>query len=773
MNLSKRFTTNVSIGDPIRYDSEYYIIKNIEYNEIKMPTKIEIGYISKKERKTEWINPNDIKIKIIDKKLHEKIISYLRFLDRYNTTIYYLLKKGNNYETLNTKNVEEDIQLYFGRCKLKMNDLNKIERALKKTQCHLLQLVNIIKNPFDFITEEYQLISFTRADSICEEFKLKIEFKIKCIAWSYDLFIKVNNAFYIPRWKYMADFNKFCKNKAVDVTKYLPFIEKNIIDKTIDGNIYKTTQYLLNKEKEITDLTMDLFYDNQYDITDDKINFEIDEYERERVKQIKKPFKLESEQRKSVICSIRNKLSIITGPPGTGKTEIIKCINYCLYHLYNKEHNIIGNSLINVAIDTARDDDTSDDDDDTSDDDDNTFIKASSISLIAPTGLAFINMKNSQELKHYNKKISGTCHKILYDTFENIKKHSYECNCVNNDCKYKYKLKLIIVDEVSMVDIFIYHEILKMCQYFNARLILIGDVNQLASIGPGTVLKNLILSKCFDVEVLKKIKRQNGGGLVNVIMKMNNDIEIDEKDFMDSSIELLPIKQFVNKETINEESLIKLIDDKKLIDYKKLIDDTIGGETGINYGIKTKFITYFKDSKYLFNTHALNNILQEKYNPNGVEIHSKNKYDNKYTFRDGDSIVRTENDYSSEKMRANGEEAVIMDYDGKKVTIEYDSDESILEKREEIFVDDLYDSFALNYAITIHKSQGSQYTNVVLFLEPSQTFMSKSALYTAISRAKERCIIIADMSDFKKCQKNIDNKKVSLLMRDSNTYELC
>ena len=125
---------NVSKGDPVKYNSEYYVIKNIKYNEINMPSEIEIGFINKP--KTEWISPNDVKLKIIDKKLHSKIISYLKFLDRYNTTIFFLTKKKGNFKQLNTKNIEEAIELYFDRCKLKINDLNRIERTLKKTQNH-------------------------------------------------------------------------------------------------------------------------------------------------------------------------------------------------------------------------------------------------------------------------------------------------------------------------------------------------------------------------------------------------------------------------------------------------------------------------------------------------------------------------------------------------------------------------------------------------------------------------------------------------------------
>jgi exodeoxyribonuclease V alpha subunit len=114
---------------------------------------------------------------------------------------------------------------------------------------------------------------------------------------------------------------------------------------------------------------------------------------------------------------------------------------------------------------------------------------------------------------------------------------------------------------------------------------------------------------------------------------------------------------------------------------------------------------------------------------------------------------------------------VVTKLDGKFVTIKYNDIESV---PEQVTIDDLYDNFKLNYCITIHKSQGSQYDNVVLFIEPNQNIIDKTSLYTAISRARNKCFIVSSKEDFIKCQKNnntFDNK-VSLFMRRSNHYDL-
>jgi exodeoxyribonuclease V alpha subunit len=189
---------------------------------------------------------------------------------------------------------------------------------------------------------------------------------------------------------------------------------------------------------------------------------------------------------------------------------------------------------------------------------------------------------------------------------------------------------------------------------------------------------------------------------------------------------------------------------------------------------KIKFITYFNNPKFKFNTIHVNNILQDLFNPsNGIDnIQSNNKYEVDTIFRIQDKIIRVENDYSSEKMRANGEEAEIMNYDGRVVTIKYVNDADTIP--ETITIDELYENFKLNYCITIHKSQGSQFDNVVLFIEPNQTIIDKTSLYTAISRARNKCIVVSSREDFIKCQMNnnsFDNK-VSLFMRKSNNYDL-
>jgi exodeoxyribonuclease V alpha subunit len=123
-------------------------------------------------------------------------------------------------------------------------------------------------------------------------------------------------------------------------------------------------------------------------------------------------------------------------------------------------------------------------------------------------------------------------------------------------------------------------------------------------------------------------------------------------------------------------------------------------------------------------------------------------------------------------MRSNGDEAEILEYDGKNVTIKYSGPS---DKPETIDVTSLYDNFILNYAITVHKSQGSQYSKVIFMIDQNQNLTDKNTIYTAISRAKEKCIVVSNNDKFIKlqCPKNDgSDNKVSLFMEESDIYEL-
>ena len=568
------------------------------------------------------------------------------------------------------------------------------------------------------IIEAYQRKSF-------ELFNQNIDFKVKCFAWAYDQFLRKYNSFYVLKTTFKKDFKKFCDDYSKDNSIYLPYVEETIIDIHIDKNAYKTTKFMLEKEKIITDLTIDLFNDKPFDISIEEINDEINKFELNQTEinnNIK--FILNDEQREAVIKAITNKFSITTGPPGTGKTSIIKCVLEVLKNLY-KTHG---------------------------DDLDNTYVNPHSIGLIAPTGLAYINMKRDQNDSYYNVKISGTCHRTLYHTFESIKQHKENCKCKNFICEYDYSIKLIVADEASMIDINMFSEILNMCEYFDARLMLLGDINQLESIGPGSVLKSLINSPYTEVTQLITIKRQGTGELVDCIKQMNKGNIIDSNEFTDDSFEILDITDFIKDGILSEEAIIKLLTD-----------------CGFDKEV-TKFITYYNKNTYTCNTGSINNILQDYYNPIKTTqiIPSNQKFENSYTFRVNDRIVRTENDYTSENMRANGEEAIITEFDGKVVTIKYVHD--YIPTPEQISIPELYENFTRNYCVTIHKSQGSQYPTVVLFIQPGST-LNKSALYTAISRASKKCIVITPMEDFINIQKNDTSDKVSLFMRSSIEFE--
>ena len=761
-------------GDLIKYKNIYYMIKNISF-ENGSPT-YHLNYVNSeynKSKKNVDVKSTDKNIISVDKKKQEKIISYLKFLDRYNSAVNHLNKKTKKtFEYLKYETVDKDMNALFNICELRINQLNKIMNAIKKTQELNIQLKYLEINPFNFITQDYQLMPYEKAEKISKKYSLAIDFKINLEKWTYDAFLRVKKTFYILKKTYDAEMKRFCEERRENHAKFVPFIKTIIIEKNIDGEIYITTKYLLEMEKKMTDLMIELFDKELYDVSDDDIYELISNYQEIRKRMTASEFRLEPEQIKSVINTIKNKLSIITGPPGTGKTEILKCINFVLHELYKKENP---NEPVDINdndsdVDSYDDVDThsvgvidndSDyftDDDDTCvdcDESNNKFINPKTVGLIAPTGLAFINMSRTQEGNHYNDKISGTCHRVLYHTIPNIQKHRNPkyCDCVGK-CKYKIDVKMLEIDECSMLDAFVFYDLLKICKYFNARLILLGDVEQLPSIGPGKILRQLIDSEVFTVTKLTMIKRQKSGALVNIILKMSTQI-VQKSDFVDDTMILINIDNFIKNTGIDKDAFEALIYEYKLNKNN------------------SKFITGFTTDKRIFNAPAINKLIQNKFNPENLDcefdkIPSNNRYENSFIFRIKDKIIRTENDYTTEKMRANGEEAEILDYDGVKVTIKYSGAGDVPEK---IGVDELYESFALNYCVTVHKSQGSQYENVVFFIEPNQTFTDKKSIYTAISRARTRCLVISRETDFINLQKTQQNLKVSLFMKESDKYD--
>ncbi len=742
----------MNINDLIFYKKHYYKISSINYG-LNTEYKLENIFIDQ----TISVLSNDRSIEY--QKESSKLLVFLRFAEKYNSTIDYLncgkVKKFSKIDIHSNYILEFEI---YKDCNFNINQFYRIENLLKRIKNNSIELKNLKINPFLFITEEYQLISYDKAEKICQQYRILVGPETKLKAWSYNYFLQMNNSFYVIKTKYMNDMKKFTEEKNIILDSVLlQNIEKIIIDKKINNEVYKTTQYLLNLEIELTDKILDLYHDEDGNHDDNEINKYISNYE-----DINK-IKLENEQKQAVINSIKYKFSIITGPPGTGKTEIIKCINFCFYQIFI--HTI--NTLIcdfetkysvkftqenkNTIARVIRDEEKYKDDIDSFIQPCIFYIKCnitntitpSSISLIAPTGIAYVNMSRSQTLDYINPNISGTCHKVLYHILQSKKISESHNNILP---------KIFIADETSMLDFFIFRDLINECKKYGARLILIGDPNQLPSVGPGNILNQL--NQCdniFQIISLNKIKRQTSGQLIQNILKMKNDI-ITKSDFIDETMELKHVEQFVENGEINIENIIKLINKNNLTVHN------------------SKFITYY-NKKYLWNVIDVNNILQNIYNPDETIIQSPSKFKPDYIFRVRDKIIRCENDYSGKIMRANGEEAIILDYDKQHeiVKIQYSGQD---DKEEEIDLKILYDHFKLNYCVTIHKSQGSQYDNIVFIIQPGKNNIDKKSIYTAISRAREKCIIISNPDEFVKLQTNDSNNKISLFLEESNKYDI-
>lgn len=408
---------------------------------------------------------------------------------------------------------------------------------------------------------------------------------------------------------------------------------------------------------------------------------------------------LEKQQKLAVVTAVKHGLTILTGGPGTGKTTTINTI---------------------IKYFSAQGDD---------------------ILLAAPTGRAAKRMTETTGYEastiHRLLEINGGGQDLDQGSDQNQRAH-FERNAQN-----PLEADVIIIDEVSMVDIHLMHALL--CAIpVGTRLILVGDVNQLPSVGPGSVLEDIIRSGVFPVVQLEKIFRQASESAIVVnAHKINRgeyvDLKVRTKDFM-----------FLNYTDTNQ--IISII--------RWLVQDKLPAHVNADL-LEVQVLTPMR--KGPLGVENLNNVLQKYLNP--PEPAKKEHLHGNRIFREGDKVMQIKNDYQLEwEIRGmygisvekgmgifNGDMGIIREMNdfAECMTIEFD---------EGRFVDYSYkqlDELELAYAITIHKSQGSEYPAVVIpLLGGPRMLMSRNLLYTAVTRAKSCVTMVGSERTFDEMVQN-------------------
>ena len=429
-----------------------------------------------------------------------------------------------------------------------------------------------------------------------------------------------------------------------------------------------------------------------------------------------------SEKQKEAIKAINdNNVCVITGGPGTGKTTIIKTIIDIFK--YNEMKPV----------------------------------------LCAPTGRA------AKKMTEATGEEAKTLHRLL-----EIGKLSDE-----NPSMYKEVSvapidgDIVIVDEMSMVDLFLMNYLCK-ALYKGTKLVLVGDIDQLPSVGPGNVLKDIIESEEITTITLNKIFRQAAKSKIIVnAHRVNEGIGFITKQEIEDGVNADEYVDEERKEGDNSSSNNSFLDDFFFVDERnkeKILYNiiTLSGERLKNYGDYDFFkniqvITPTKKGE--LGTKELNKILQQTINPS-METKKERKFGDSI-FREGDRIMQIKNNYDIywEKKEPrfeygsgvfNGEFGTIcnIDEESKQVKIKFDDDKEVWYQFAEL------DQIEHAYAITVHKAQGSEFD--VVLMPISQTapmLLTRNLLYTGMTRARKLLIIIGNKNIIDFMINNADNKK--------------
>lgn len=407
---------------------------------------------------------------------------------------------------------------------------------------------------------------------------------------------------------------------------------------------------------------------------------------RKKIKRYEADFKIELDelQIEAVIGAIKHGILILTGGPGTGKT-----------------------TTINMMI---------------------RYFEAEGLDfyLAAPTGRA---AKRMTETTGYEAATIQRLLKLQPSSEDGLRSFSYEKNEEN-----PLEADVIIIDEMSMVDLPLLNSLLKAIMV-GTRLIMVGDINQLPSVGPGAVLKDIIESKCFTTVALKKIFRQAETSDIVMNAHRINEGKMIPLDNKSKDFFFLP-RNDVNVILKHMVTLIK----EKLPSYVDATPFDIQVLTPMRKGPLGAI--------------ALNPILQKYLNPEDGGKNEKEYGD--FVFREGDKVMQIKNDYQLEWEICskygipvdsglgvfNGDLGIIREVNhfAEYVRVEYE------DKKMVNYTFSQLDELELAYAVTIHKSQGSEYPAVIMPLigGPKMLF-NRNLLYTGVTRAK-KCVTILGLS---------------------------
>ena len=563
--------------------------------------------------------------------------------------------------------------------------------AVKVYQQYGQEVYGIIReNPYR-LADDIEGVGFRTADEIAVRVGIRMDsdFRIRSGILYVLLQASTEGHTYLPEEELTRRTGQLLEVGEEQIEKqYMDLaIERKIIMKQGENQtqIYAASFYYM----EANTATMLKQLNVSYDVPDLEIE--------ERVRRIEKQtgMELDEHQVTAVKEAVRNGLLIITGGPGTGKTTTI-------------------NTIIKYFE-----------------------MEGLDIFLAAPTGRAAKRMSETTGFE------ARTIHRMLELNGGVDGAAGFERNEQN-----PLETDVVIIDEMSMVDISLMHALLKAVAV-GTRLILVGDVNQLPSVGPGSVLRDIIRSHECNVVMLTKIFRQ--ASTSDIIVNAHKINQGEEVTLDNKSMDFFFLKRYDADVIISV--VLQLIKQK----LPKFVDAT-------PYDIQVS--TPMR--KGLLGVERLNGILQRYLNPPSPQKREKEHGD--ILFREGDKIMQTRNNYQLEwEIRTkyglsvdkgtgvfNGDMGIVREINdfAETMTVEFD------EGRMVEYPYKLLDELELAYAITIHKSQGSEYPAVVIpLLSGPSMLMNRNLLYTAVTRARKCVTLVGNEVTFAQMVQNTSQQK--------------